>query len=146
MHPAGRLGFRSGLGARRPRDLLWSLMLSNLTAPEGTHYRTVCSCRVLSLATVTVEVSLRQPIFCQNLIHQRPVSTQAFTGAVPFSDTRLTTVMPAVMDGERPQRPTRSALTDGSWALIVVLLGPGSSLPPESCGSFTISPSLSVSR
>ena len=43
--------------------------------------------------------------------------TKAFTGAVPFSDRPPEAVVPAIVGGERPPRPTHPAFTEKLWGL-----------------------------
>ena len=43
--------------------------------------------------------------------------TKAFTGAIPFSAKPPRAAMLAIIDGERPPRPTHPVLTDELWAL-----------------------------
>ena len=55
---------------------------------------------------------------------------KALTGVVPFSDKPPHAAALAIVDGERPPRPTHPALTDGLWALAqqccgVRLIDPG---------------------
>ncbi|KAF9651098.1 kinase-like protein [Thelephora ganbajun] len=45
------------------------------------------------------------------------VTIEAFTGAVPFNDDPPRAVMLAIVDGERPPRPTHPTFTDDLWAL-----------------------------
>jgi hypothetical protein len=43
---------------------------------------------------------------------------KAFTGEVPFSDQASLTAMVAIMEGERPPRPTHATFTNGLWELM----------------------------
>ena len=43
---------------------------------------------------------------------------QIFTGAVPFRDKPPHAVVPAIMSGERPSRPSNRVVTDNLWKFI----------------------------
>jgi len=51
------------------------------------------------------------------LTYCHPVLSQAFTGAVPFSDHRPAAAIFAIMGGKRPFRPIHPSFTDELWAL-----------------------------
>ena len=44
--------------------------------------------------------------------------TKAFTGATPFGDKPPHAALSAIVDGERPPRPTHLSLTDNLWGLV----------------------------
>ena len=50
--------------------------------------------------------------------HCRSVSSQVFTGAVPFSNNLLAAAVLAIMAGKRPPRPTHQQFTDRLWTLV----------------------------
>jgi hypothetical protein len=61
-------------------------------------------------------------------------SPQLFTGAAPFGNRLFPTAVLAIMCGERPSRPTRSALTDQLWALMQCCWAQDPHLRPEVSG------------
>ena len=50
--------------------------------------------------------------------HCHSVSSQVFTGAVPFRDSQSPAATLAIMAGRRPPRPTHQQFTDQLWALM----------------------------
>jgi len=56
--------------------------------------------------------------FSRNFTHRHSVSSQVFTGAVPFSNSPLAAATLAIMAGRRPQRPTHQQFTDQLWTLM----------------------------
>jgi len=46
------------------------------------------------------------------------VSSQVFTGVIPFSDFSSAMARLAIMQGKRPPRPTHPIFTDDLWALM----------------------------
>ena len=54
----------------------------------------------------------------KGLAYCRFASTQVFTGAVPFNDSRSTAASLAIIQGGRPLRPTHPAFTEELWKLM----------------------------
>jgi len=55
---------------------------------------------------------------CRALAYCRFVSTQVFTGAVPFDGGSAMSVMLAIAQGKRPPRPTHPSFTADLWSLM----------------------------
>ena len=90
------------------------------TAPEilndeGTYSK---EADIFSFAMVMIEVRYGRPAVCKASAYFLFVSTQVFTGAVPFHSSLPAAAMLAIMAGERPPRPTHQALTNELWMLI----------------------------
>ena len=71
---------------------------------------------IFSLAMVAIEVPCG-PSACQTLAHRDSVTTQIFTGTVPFKHSPPTIVMSAILEGKRPSRPGHPTFSDGLWKL-----------------------------
>ena len=89
------------------------------TAPEvlkeGPHSR---ESDVFSFAMVMIEVRHRQRTVCRTLAYYHFGSTQAFTGVVPLSNSSPPMAMLAIMQNERPPRPTHPTFTENLWILM----------------------------
>ena len=46
------------------------------------------------------------------------ISTQVFTGALPFGDHQIFVAVLAIMEGQRPPRPTHPKFTEDLWKLV----------------------------
>ena len=89
------------------------------TAPEllkeGTYSKET---DIFAFAMVMIEVRRGRPTVCRTLAYYHFVSTQIFTGAVPFSNSTPAMAMLAIMQKERPPRPSHPAFTDDLWTLM----------------------------
>ena len=54
----------------------------------------------------------------RTFVHYHSVSSQVFTGAVPFSNNLLAAATLAIMAGRRPPRPTHQQFTNQLWKLM----------------------------
>jgi hypothetical protein len=65
------------------------------------------------------------------LVYCHFVSTQVYSGAVPFDNSPPLTAAVAIMQGNRPPRPTHQAFSDELWTLTQRCWDQESSLRPE---------------
>jgi len=72
---------------------------------------------VFSFAMVMIEVRYELVICVDHWFNDISLS-QVFTGAAPFGDRTPQKAMEAIVNGERPPRPTHSAFTDKLWILM----------------------------
>ena len=82
---------------------------------EGRHSK---EADIFSFAMVMIEVRHGRPNTCRIWAYYHFVSTQVFTGAIPFSKSTPAMAMLAVVQGKRPQRPTHPTFTENLWILM----------------------------
>ena len=89
------------------------------TAPEvldeGPHSK---EADIFSFAMVMIEVRHKRQTACRTLAYCHFISTQAFTGEIPFSKISATMAMVVITQGGRPQRPTHPTFTENLWTLM----------------------------
>lgn len=89
------------------------------TAPEILHDNGTYSkaADVFSFAMVVIEVRHAQTFIDRALVYCHFISTQVYTGAVPFDNSPPIPATVAIMQGNRPPRPTHQAFSDELWTL-----------------------------
>jgi len=103
-------------------------------APEilnerGTHSK---EADVFAFAMVIIEVRHGRSTGCsRTLAHCHSVSMQVFTGAVPFDSRPSLMAMLAILQGERPPRPSHPTFMEKLWRLMQRCWDPEPHLRPE---------------
>jgi len=69
---------------------------------------------------------------------------QVFTGAIPFSDGSSLMAMLAIIQGQRPPRPTHPAFTENLWTLMQCCWDDQPHLRPEASETLQVLLSLSA--
>ena len=82
---------------------------------EGRHSK---EADVFAFAMVMVEVRHPRSTARRALAYYRFVSTQVFTGAIPFSGYTDARAISAILQGNSPPRPTHPTLTEKLWTLM----------------------------
>ena len=82
---------------------------------EGKHSK---EADTFAFAMVMIEVRHRRSTACKSLAYCHLVSTQVFTGAIPFSGYTDAWAISAITQGRRPPRPTHPTFTEGLWTLM----------------------------
>jgi len=102
------------------------------TAPEvlsgGVHTK---EADTFAFAMVMTEVRCKRGNARKAVVHLRFASVQVFTGMVPFSELSSPMAMYAIMQGERPPRPTHPTFTENLWVLMQRCWGRDPHLRPE---------------
>ena len=93
---------------------------------QGAHSK---KADIFAFAMVMIEVGCSTG--CRILTYFHFVSMQVFTGAVPFSNRSSFMAIFAIMQGERPPRPTHPAFTEELWTLMQDCWVPEPHLRPE---------------
>ena len=73
---------------------------------------------IFSFAMVMIEVRHGQSSVYRTLTHCHFVSTQVFTGTIPYSGKLPAMVIKAITQGKRPPRPTHPTFTENLWTLM----------------------------
>ena len=88
------------------------------TAPEvireGPHSK---EADVFGFAMVMIEVRHSRCTACRTFTNYSSTSMKVFTGAVPFRDSSTHAAIFAILQGERPSRPTHPSFTEDLWTL-----------------------------
>jgi len=83
---------------------------------------------------------------CRSLAYFRFISTQIYTGAVPFGICSTVMSILAVMEGHRPPRPTHPTFTGNLWKLMQHCWDQQPDLRPEASEVSQILLTMSVSH
>ena len=117
------------------------------TAPEvlkeGPHSK---EADTFSFAMVMIEVRCRRLTVCRTLTYCHFGPIQVFTGAVPFNNSSPPMAMLAIMQNERPPRPTHPTFTEKLWTLMQRCWDHDPHLRPDVSGVLQVLLAPSVSR
>ena len=99
-----------------------------------------------AFAMVMIEVRHGGCTTCRAFANYRSTSMKVYTGAVPFRDISTHAATFAIMQGDRPPRPTDPAFTDDLWTLMQRCWNQHPHLRPEASEALEVLLAQSVSR